>query len=126
MKKKKIATITLRDLSPEQILQVVKSIDGDGHAMFKETILEKAGWPPALISQYAETMESDFSSPKSTLFDNHGRPTNQIRGVYGLSLLASICREYDIQYEGKMGRGWQAREYDRAIRAFFAEKAVEA
>jgi hypothetical protein len=36
-------------------------------------------------------------------------------GIYGLDALASMVRDFKLEYEPKLGRGFQARVYQEAL-----------
>jgi hypothetical protein len=88
----------------------------DGHGIFDPAALTEVGVPQPLVDRFTETFESDFSNPKSTIFDNKtGLPINQMRGVYGYNVLSGIVRDLKIQAEPKFGRGFQAEVWKKAI-----------
>jgi len=33
----------------------------------------------------------------------------ELQGIYGLQLLQTICNDLNLEYEGKIGRGFQAQ-----------------
>ena len=91
---------------------------GDGHTIFSpefyapyfsEDELRKAN----LI----QTLESDFSSGKSTIFDpNTGEPVESVNGVYNLSFLYWLANELGVSgYRECFGRGSQAQVIVQAI-----------
>ena len=92
---------------------------GDGHTIFlpefyaphfSEDELRKA--------RLIRTLESDFSNPKSTIFDANGNPVDKMEGVYNLSFLYWLCDALGVDsYNDYNGRGSQAQELVRRIRA---------
>jgi hypothetical protein len=94
-------------------------IIGDGHTIFyphhyapyfTEDELRKA--------RLIRTLESDFSNPKSTIFDANGNPVDKMEGVYNLSFLYWLCDALGVDsYNDYNGRGSQAQELVRRIRA---------
>jgi hypothetical protein len=92
---------------------------GDGHTIFlpsfyspffSEDELREAG----LVMTYA----SDYSSPKSTIFDDKGTPLEELTGVYNLTFLEWLAEALDVtDYRICMGRGSQAQAIVEAIRA---------
>lgn len=91
---------------------------GDGHTIFlpefyaphfSEDELRKA--------RLIRTLESDFSNPKSTIFDRDGNPVEKMEGVYNLSFLYWLCGALGIDSNNDYnGRGSQASELVRRIR----------
>jgi hypothetical protein len=91
---------------------------GDGHTIFApefyaphftEAELRKA--------RLIQTLKSDRSSHKSTIFDNDGNPVDKIQGVYNLSFLYWLCGALGINSSNDYnGRGSQAEELVRRIR----------
>lgn len=101
----------------KKILTLLDEIGGDGHTIFKASILK--GFPKALRDRFTKEHTSDpESGPKSTLFAK-GRAMEKIKGVYGLTVLQWICHDLDIPYDSYSGRGFQARELTRVIREHF-------
>ena len=91
---------------------------GDGHTIFlpefyaphfSEDELRKA--------RLIRTLESDFSNPKSTIFDRDGNPVEKMEGVYNLSFLYWLCGALGIDSNNDYnGSGSQASELVRRIR----------
>jgi len=91
---------------------------GDGHTIFlpefyaphfTEDELRKA--------RLIQTLESDYSNPKSTIFDANGNPVDKMEGVYNLSFLYWLCGALGIDSNNDYnGRGSQASELVRRIR----------
>ena len=68
------------------------------------------------VKDYDQVKKKTFTLDdyKSTLFRD-GKPVGMLSGVYGLDVLRSIVRYYKLEAPVKMGRGFQAREYQSAI-----------
>ena len=68
------------------------------------------------VKDYDQVKKKTFTLDdyKSTLFSD-GKPVGMLSGVYGLDVLRSIVRYYNLEAPVKMGRGFQAREYQSAI-----------
>lgn len=96
----------------------------DGHTIFKPEAFTKAGAPPALVAQHTSRYESDTSNPKSTIFGSDGGVIEETIGVYGLPVLERICDDLGIDYEMRMGRGFQAAVCREAIRKHFGVAEV--
>ena len=89
------------------------TIWGDGHS-----ILSPEGYHPHFdVSHLEETIKSDFSSGKSTIYVN-GRPVKEIKGVNNLTFLYWLANEIGLSsedYGSYNGRGTQARSIVGAI-----------
>jgi hypothetical protein len=106
--------------------EIVLAVAGvcDGHTIFKPEAFIETGAPPALIAQHTKCYESNPSDPKETIFDEDGDPMNQCLGVYGLQMIQVMCSDLGVDYEAKMGRGFQAAACRAAIIKHFAAKEV--
>ena len=90
---------------------------GDGHTIYKPSFyepffsldeLKEAG----LVERY----ESDFSSGKTTIYDNDGKPMDYVYGVYNLTFLYWLARSLGVTgYRECFGRGSQAQAIVEAI-----------
>jgi hypothetical protein len=98
----------------------------DGHTILTQQAFVDVGVPQELIDRCTEIYESNFSDPKYTISDSNGIPVNQMRGIYGLVALASMVRDFDLEYEPKLGRGFQARVYQEVLHKHLDPKTAEA
>lgn len=99
-----------------QALSDGKIVD-DGHTIFRPDFYEphfsldelrQAG----LVERY----ESDFSSGKTTIYDNDGNPMDYVYGVYNLTFLYWLAKKLGVTgYRECFGRGSQARAIVEAI-----------
>lgn len=96
-----------------QIQKLVSHIGGDGHTIWKQSVL--ADFPESLQERFITTLKSDFSDYKSTIYDNTGKAIPSIKGFYGLTVLTAICNDLGLEYEAKIGRGFQAQVCTEAI-----------
>lgn len=96
----------------------------DGHTIFKPSAFLEAGVNPAFVERYSQKYESDTSDYKSTIFGEDGRPIVEVVGVYGLSILGGFVHNLGLTYESKMGRGFQAQSYTRALKDWLTETEV--
>lgn len=87
----------------------------DGHTIFTPQAFVEAGVPQALIDRCTSTHRSDFSNPKYTISGPDGNPVEAMAGIYGLDMLASMVHDFKLDYEPKLGRGFQARVYQEAL-----------
>ena len=105
----------LNDLQKTELLAIVDIIDGDGHTIFGAADFEHL-LPADLLARFTRTIKSDRSSPKSTIFGPGGQVVAQVRGVYGLTLLAGIADALGLPPSTMLGRGSEARDLTRRIR----------
>jgi len=110
---------SLKTLTNEQILAALNLIQGDGHTIWKVEAFEKI-WPTWAVQRFSQEIESDTSSPMSTVFGHSGEVIAKLFGIYGLTVLYGIASDLGVKYESKFGRGSQAREIDEAVRKHFA------
>lgn len=87
----------------------------DGHTIFDPQAFLDIGVPQEMVDRCTTIYESDFSNPKYTISGPNGKPVNQMRGIYGLDALDSMVRDFNLEYEPKLGRGFQARMYQEAL-----------
>lgn len=112
----------LAALSKTQIMAAVRFIKGDGHTIFPiEHLVTKCKWPAETAEAVCQTFESD-GSIKGTIFKD-GKPVKECRGWYCLDVLMALASALNVKYEGCMGRGFQARAIDKAIREHFKQGA---
>ena len=90
---------------------LVNHIGGDGHTIWKDSVLKD--FPKAIKDRFVHTIESD-GSYKGSIWNN-GKMVKKLKGVYGLSLLGGICSDLNLQYDHKLGRGFQAQSYTESI-----------
>lgn len=99
-----------------KIRAAVDCISCDGHTIFDpEKFMAATGWSPNEIQPWVREYRSDFSSPKSTIYDHEGNAMTLLRGIYGLVLLRDIASALKIKYTPALGRGFEARAITRAI-----------
>jgi len=94
-------------------------IVGDGHTIFSPKYYSPHFSEDELRgANLIQTLESDYSNPKSTIFDAEGNPVDKIEGVYNLSFLYWLCGALGIDSDNDFfGRGSQAQELVRRLRA---------
>ena len=96
------------------IEDLLETIGGDGHTIWKASILKS--FPEAIQKRFIRIIESD-GSYKGSIW-NDGEMVDKLEGIYGLSLLGAICQDLNLEYEGKIGRGFQAQSYTDSIRTW--------
>lgn len=97
-------------------------LDGDGHSIYSGAFLVAAGYPESFIKKYESTLTSDYSSGKTTIFDNEGNMVDSMTGIPALTfhyaVASALWLEGGVDYNDTLGgRGFQAREISRAIMA---------
>jgi hypothetical protein len=101
------------DTMKPMIKELLETIGNDGHTIWKASVLD--GFSDGIKSRFIRKQVSNKKDYKSTIFDNNGQAMDEIEGIYGLSLLGTICNDLGLDYEGKIGRGFQARCYTDSI-----------
>ena len=102
------------NLTNSEVLSQVKYIDGDGHSIFKpESVSTETGVSMDKIEPYCEVYESDTSHSKSTIYVE-GAPVDELKGLYGLSMIETFARKIGVQSEC-MGRGFRCSALCKGI-----------
>jgi len=109
--KKKKEIVRFDASMKESIQRLVEHIGGDGHTIWKDSILKD--FPKAIRDRFVHTIKSD-GSYKGSIW-NDGKMVKSIKGIYGLSLLGGICNDLGLDYDSKIGRGFQAQSYTESI-----------
>jgi len=112
VKKKKEIVRFDQSMKPA-IEALIEQIGGDGHTIWKPSILK--GFSDSIQERFITKIKSNKKDYKSTIFDNNGNAMDECEGIYGLSLLGTICNDLGLEYESKIGRGFQARCYTESI-----------
>jgi hypothetical protein len=107
------------NIQPKVILAVADICDG--HTIMKPKAFLDLGLHKDMVKAHTNVIKSDFSDHKSTIFGPDGKPVKSMEGVYGLDVLSDIVRQLKLEYRDFFGRGSQAREWQRAILAHFAD-----
>ena len=113
-KRERNKTLKWTEIDPKIVLAAADICDG--HTIFEPQAFLDVGVPQELVDRCTTTHESDFSNPKYTISGPDGKPVEQLRGIYGLDALASMVRDFDLKYEPKLGRGFQAEVWKDALR----------
>lgn len=95
---------------------VVNSVDG--WTIFAPKHFLDNGLDAEIVKAFTKEIESDFSSPKGTIFDANNRPVQSVTGVYGLSLLEFIASTFGVD-SWKSGRGFRANHLAEQLTALF-------
>lgn len=101
------------DTMKPQIKSLLETIGNDGHTIWKARILD--GFSDGIKSRFIRKQTSNKKDYKSTIFDSNGSIVEECEGIYGLSLLGAICNDLNLEYDSKIGRGFQARCYTESI-----------
>ena len=96
-----------------QIEKLLETIGNDGHTIWKASVLKE--FSADLQSRFIKVQKSNKKDYKSTIFDHNGNAIDECEGIYGLSLLGTICNDLGLDYDSKIGRGFQARCYTESI-----------
>jgi hypothetical protein len=110
---------------------LLKDIDGDGHSIVSNDYWTNAGWPDDFVKELSEFHESDFSHPKSTIFDSEGHPIAGMRGIGCLRFHYWIASTLELPWgneEGQigeyLGRGSQAAAIAEVARSFLKAQGI--
>ena len=96
-----------------QIEKLLETIGNDGHTIWKASVLKE--FSEDIQSRFIKVQKSNKKDYKSTIFDHNGNAIDECEGIYGLSLLGTICNDLGLDYDSKIGRGFQARCYTESI-----------
>jgi hypothetical protein len=96
----------------------------DGHTIFKPEAFLEVGVPQELVTRCTSIYESNFADPKYTISGPDGKPVASMEGVYGLDMLESMIRDFELPHDVKFGRGFQARVYQEALHKHLDTPAV--
>lgn len=102
----------IRDTDPDVLWRVATMCDG--HGILDPQQLVEAGLHEQAVSYFTETLKSN-GIHKGTIFVK-GQPVDSLDGVYGLRLLEAIAGALNVTYPSFMGRGYQARAIQAALR----------
>ena len=100
------------------IKELLGTIGNDGHTIWKASVLKN--FSEGIQSRFITMIKSNKKDYKSTIFDNNGNAMDECEGIYGLSLLGTICNDLGLEYDSKIGRGFQARCYTESIENWLA------
>ena len=101
-----------------EIRKLVEEIGGDGHTIWNPSVLD--GFPAEVRGRFVRSFKSSKKDPKGMIFVD-GQRVEELSGVYGLTLLRSICSDLGLKYEDCFGRGTEARRATTAIGEWLAE-----
>lgn len=96
------------------ILAAVDVVGGDGHTIFYPHAFESL--PVDVVADFTETYESDGTHKGS--ITSGGEIVDDLKGVYGLSMVSYIARILGVDYEYRGGRGFQCRVICSALRKY--------
>lgn len=99
----------------KSLIDWLKENGGDGWTIWKTSAFTSMGFDKSILP--IREIESDTSSPKSTIYDRDGKVIPKVKGVYGLSFLRRLANELGEGSAGSMffGRGSEARAITAAI-----------
>ena len=90
-------------------------IGGDGHTIWSAPALINDGVPAYIIDTFTTVEKSAGSWKGSITSTETGDLVEELRGVYGLTVIRSLGRHYGVTSD-KFGRGSEARELTDGIR----------
>ena len=73
------------------------------------------GIPEETLSGLEQTHKSDLSDHKSTIYVR-GKAVKELKGIHNLTFLYRLAHKLEVDYEDKIGRGFQAQVICTAIR----------
>lgn len=125
-------------MNKEQLIQMfkenpelVRDIDGDGHSIANDDYWIGKGWSKEFVEELSEFHQSDFSNPKSTIFDSQGNPVAGMRGIGFLRFHYWIAKTLELPWgngEGEIGeyfgRGSQASAIAEVARAYLRAQGI--
>lgn len=111
MKTKKTPVVRFDESMKPMIKELLKTIGHDGHTIWDPSILKN--FPEDIQNRFIRKHKSD-GSYKGSIW-NEGTMVKELQGIYGLQLLQTICNDLNLEYEGKIGRGFQAQVCTEAI-----------
>lgn len=96
----------------------------DGHSIYKIDFYSPHFTEDELRSAgLVQTLRSDFSSPKTTIFDGSGTPLESLTGIYNLTFLEWLASSLGVSgYRECFGRGSQAQVIVEAIHEALEDK----
>ena len=109
-------------VDPEVLLRVIGQLDG--HGLMKPDWLVEQGLPEPLVRKHARIYRSDRRSPKTCIFGPNGQILDSLTAVFGLDLLAAMVAEFGLAAQPCLGRGSQAREFQRVLRDHLKDLAA--
>lgn len=111
-------TDTWSSATLEDIKTLVDCIGHDGHTIWStDALIARAPSCARALNELTETIESDTSDPKSTIYDTAtGVALTSLNGVYGLAALYSLAHHFDPPIRTtSLGRGFQASDLTNGI-----------
>jgi hypothetical protein len=114
MPKSKAPTFSWDKTTVVEQSQVLYHVGGDGHTIFSADALKEAGCSPYIIDAFTTVEKSDGSWKGSITSSETGDLVQELRGVYGLTLVRSLARYYGITSHA-FGRGTEARQLTEGI-----------
>lgn len=95
---------------PRELLNELRSEDERMSEQVAGELIEK------LMAADVETISG--YSPKQTMFDSNGNVIESMEAVYGLDLAHGMVSSLGLEYEAKVGRGFQYASYCKALQGY--------
>ena len=108
--------------SNEVVNKYLEEVGADGHSILKPEYLINIGFTFDFVAKYAYRQKA--GKGKERLYDDTGKSVAYMDGVYALDFLYGIAENVGAdtsEARSKMGRGFQAQELCRAIRAILPQ-----
>lgn len=121
--KTKRPTFSWADTSVAQQTSLLDKIGGDGHTIWSADALKMDD--PSLtfiIDNFTTVEKSDGSWKGSITSSETGELVQELRGVYGLTVIRSLARHYGVT-SGAFGRGTEARQLTAGILEHIGKEA---
>ncbi len=112
-------------LTKREAQRLIDYIGGNGHGIFElAKVVEGADVPESKLECWVHTYKSDTSSPKETIFAPDGSVMDELKGIYGLSLIESIASALGC-HSPMEGRGSRCRDLTAQVRAKLREADLD-
>jgi hypothetical protein len=117
--------LSFADLPPATLLAICDYLEGDGHGLYDASFLSDLGVPAEYAAQVTEVHRSD-GTHKGNIYpvgglNLPGSPVvPETTAVYSLDLYRRIGYDLKLADSPMLGRGFEARDWDRRIREHLA------
>jgi hypothetical protein len=106
---------TLNYEAVEVIAESVKGLINESGGM-RAGDIDEIGWAEEIVSQLMckDIREVSCWSPKGAIFRN-GKIVESMDAVYGLEVICALANDLGVEYDQKMGRGFQYSAAAKAV-----------
>lgn len=117
-----IAPITDCPLTREQLQKFVDRYGDDGHSIFAaDRVAKHLGVDIAVLKPFIRDHVSAAADPKFQITRGDGSPAEHMVGIYGLTMLESLCKMLKLVPDDKIGRGWRARAATEQLKKYIKD-----